>query len=138
MKDTIGNTDLISRLEAAEQGSREFDGLIAVAIDAPRKFFESKGLDFAPEARHVDGPECFGGEPTWGGGGYLFEAPPYTTSMDAAMSLIPEGWFLEVTGGGRDWSVRVTPDGEGKEAIGLAASLALALTAASLRAREAG
>jgi hypothetical protein len=62
----------------------------------------------------------------------------YTTSLDAALTLVPEGWFPWVgknRGSTPEWSsdIRAPTGGYGVEAD--AATSALALTAAALRAR---
>ena len=56
--------DLIKKLEAATEGSRELDGDIVRAI-------LPKGKPFP-----------------------LID-PPYTTSIDAALTLVPEGWHVK-------------------------------------------
>ena len=78
----------------------------------------------------------------------------YTASLDAAMSLVPEGWVMAALcqrepwfcrletddfdsmtfGKGEDWITEITA---GQEAMATAATPALALCAASLRARAA-
>lgn len=61
-------------------------------------------------------------------------APAYTASLDAAMILVPEGWTC--------WSLRserigTGVDGQEQRELAFAATPALALTAACLRARSA-
>jgi hypothetical protein len=58
--------------------------------------------------------------------------PKFTASLDAAVTLVPEGWFWEVRDDGVAWVTR--PDGG---MPGTAAAPALALVAAALRARAA-
>lgn len=80
------------------------------------------------------------------------EFAPYTASLDAALTLVPEGWrlaalcerepwfcrletldFRSVTWGkGEDWITDIT---DGQEAMAKGSSPALALCAAALRAR---
>jgi len=68
---------------------------------------------------------------------------PFTGSLDAAMSLVPEGWRVAGIGetvieGTDPWNVRLLErrfDGRAKLAQGDAATAALALTAAALRTR---
>jgi len=69
---------LISRLEQAEAGSRELDGLIEVAtlFKGNSGYQLDRGKFYANDRRIVA----------------VHEAPHYTTSIDAAMSLVPEGW----------------------------------------------
>lgn len=62
-----------------------------------------------------------------------YQAPSFTTSLDAAMSLVPEeaSWSLYDIVGKRE-SVRM--HGDGYDVLCAAATAALALTAAALRA----
>ena len=60
-------TDLITRLEQAAEGSRDLD----LAIE---KAFE-----------RCDPPELL-----------AFPLPHYTTSLDAALTLVPEGWAWDL------------------------------------------
>lgn len=84
---------LIERLEAAEEGSRELDAEIALAIRAPQEYFSRFDKDTDgypwPGWSDVDGPECYD-DAIWGGGGRGWTAPQYTTSIDAALTLIPK------------------------------------------------
>ena len=57
----------------------------------------------------------------------------YTASLDAAMTLVPEGWIWDVTSTGTAW---VMEDGGDPQLFGDAATPALALCAAALRAKE--
>mgnify|MGYP003393035213 CR=1 FL=1 len=61
-------TDLIARLEAATEGSRELDAEIGAKFGA---------LRYTRNAPNISN------QPIW---------PPYTTSIDAALTLVPEGW----------------------------------------------
>lgn len=63
--------DLIERLERAEEGSRELDAAISRRIGKGSKPSGACGEDFEED------------------GG--FTIPKYTTSLDAAMTLVPEG-----------------------------------------------
>ncbi len=77
--------ELITKLEEAKEGSRDLDGLIGL----------------------LDNPEFELWTPDWWSGGpneYLkddgpplryHQLPHYTTSIDAALTLVPEGWFVE-------------------------------------------
>lgn len=77
--------DLLSRLEAAKEGSRELDYLCHTAIgwvDQDQGGWER------------------GNERT--GEGW----PSYTTSVDAALTLVPEGWRVgEITEYDEHWSI---------------------------------
>lgn len=85
-------TDLIELAERCEQASgsdRELDVLIGVAVDfrigkmSLRERFEVCGL-----ADTVDAAANFHGDILRTG------LPAFTTSIDAAMSLVPEGWRI--------------------------------------------
>lgn len=100
--------DLIARLEAAPEGSRELDQDIFFAVH-----------DQDREAYRAVGPP-----------GVL----PYTTSLDAALTLVPEGcqWGLEVwgeNGGNAAWVM--PPHGHPSR---YAATPALAICIAALKA----
>lgn len=72
-------------------------------------------------------------------------ALPYTASLDAAMSLVPEGMWHEIKGPRRYlniptaspnyWSARLEAWDAGAEGMGWGATPALALGAAALKAR---
>jgi hypothetical protein len=63
--------------------------------------------------------------------------PDYTASLDAAMTLVPEGWFLSVsTHPEGAFAVAVCQDLIGKSDLRVATA-ALALCAAALKARAA-
>ena len=69
----------------------------------------------------------------------LTKVPHYTTSIDAALTLVPEGWslyHLDTFGGGG--YCEVTPsDGDESDCInGQASTPALALCIAALKAKE--
>lgn len=76
--------DLIARLQAAQGPDRELDAEIAVLRGYARK--PAGGLDFA-------GRECF----VWAEPGELFsygtQPPHYTSSLDSALTLVPEGSY---------------------------------------------
>jgi hypothetical protein len=104
--------DLIAKLEAATEGSRELDAEINGALFGKRL------------ARPVD----VAGGP-----------PQYTTSLDAALSLVPEGYAFSVTDGARNranvW--KLSPIKEIPPPYSKGATPALALVIAALRARSA-
>ena len=126
-------SDLIARLEAAEEGSRELDFAIAEHLGMHPRW--SKSTTKARKMhRHVDG----GPIPAWTGG------------IDAALTLVPEGWDYSIgTDTRKDESARkygwarVMERAEdhpghytGNELYAEAATPALALCAAALKARE--
>lgn len=69
--------DLMARLEAAVEGSRELDEAIADALGWMR-----------------------GGEFWWKppGGDYRMGAPGFTQSLDAALTLVPDGYSPNISG----------------------------------------
>jgi len=110
--------DLIARLEAAPEGSRELDAEIAVAV-------WPKLADYAPDTKRGPGHWISPKD------GPVY-AENYTTSIDDALTLVPEGRRFKV---GRD------DDGTGYASVGgprivMSATPALALCIACLRTRE--
>ena len=136
---------LIERLEAAETGSRELDAAVAVAakVDLPSPMGDCKATLRLP--RKDD--DCASGT-YWlvqRSGMSLRTAPPLSTSIDAALTLVPKGWRWEVAdyAGDQDgpraalyrnlYSEEFEPD----DAIGAYGfTPALALCIAALKARE--
>lgn len=117
---------LIARLEAAAEGSRELDAEIAI-------FLNPKLAEW----------ERFGGE-LHGPSDSIFHAPHYTTSIDAALALVPEGWawFAQrigqpfSTGFARLWLPAARTKGLKIEQYqSEAATPALALVIAAMKAR---
>lgn len=129
---------LIARVEGAGGADRELDAMVARAIGRV--------------PAHAMFDYALSGDDTlwWNGLGY--KLPAYTASSDAAISLVPEGYwltfdphFMDEEGIVRfkgyafrpDWS-RWEPSGTNwlnRIESGLCATPALALTAAALRAR---
>ena len=109
--------DLIARLESAPEGSRELDKAIWLHItDAPYVDFRADTADWLPH---------------------------YTTSLDAALELVPEGWTAwELRSHGRktrfsaDLSRMSECDAGEDWAHGMGSTPALALVIAVLRARQ--
>ena len=133
---------LIKKLEQAEAGSRELDERIAFIVrwrpnekDDPRS-----ALSFAMhESKHDYGTAWIAHRPM----NPLWHIPFYTTSLDSALTLVPEGWawFVEkigepfTTGSARLWIPAQWTQGLPKEQfIQDAATPALALCIAALRA----
>lgn len=88
----IDLTSLISRLEKATEGSRELDAEIAVAI------FKADRLpdDLGYVKKTVASDQCAPGMYWYisRSGKSLYAAPRFTTSVDAAISLVPDGWHI--------------------------------------------
>lgn len=74
-------TDLITRLSTATGPSRELDGEIALTFG-----LVPPGMERADDA-------------WWGGGGKQWDAPCYTESIDAALTLVPEGYCWAIKQG---------------------------------------
>lgn len=120
---------LIARVEAAEGPDRELDAAVAVAAKQVPYDFEPAGNGLASWRAMYDN--------RW------WDAPAYTASIDAAMTLVPEG--VEVaTGSGseRSFAQILYPHRKSgkwpqrRSVYTTAATPALALTAAALRAME--
>lgn len=72
-------SDLIARLEAATEGSRELDGDVHVAVQSADEEWVHDGNGrcakyMRPMHKHLE------------------SAPHYTTSLDAALTLVPKGY----------------------------------------------
>jgi len=112
--------NLISRLEQAEAGSRELDAFI----------FRTLAGNPTDHCYELNGK-------------YLIDAnvPNVTTSIDAAMSLVPEGWKLRQMhfngpcADDRKWHLNLHGGKVGEDCfVGRGATPALALVIASLKA----
>lgn len=137
--------DLIERLEKASEGSRRLDALIWQALHPEQPFMTYAG-DVRPPAKPAtyepvgsidfsdwpaDSMEVVAG---------ALGAPRLTTSLDAALTLVPEGWTWDVDATapecGVDWTLH--PQGLEEFAVtGTAPTPALALCIAALKARSA-
>lgn len=138
--------ELVERVEKLDGPSRHIDTQIEILLD--------------PGAQHIIGHEegPFPRKPIYGPRSSFWEwacddsmEPPafggistYTDSLDAATSLVPEGWVLGIqqnchTAGG--WCAKLTRTDGGNVQLDFAQAFAstpaLALTAAALRARAA-
>lgn len=132
--------DLIERVERAEGPCRELDVAIAVSIDwrwddweegdpTVRGHVEKHGLGWMVE-------RCRQSVTVW-----PRLLPAYTASIDAAMTLLPDGWrlrqmhFAAPCADCRKWTINLYGGREGENCFHAeAATPALALVAASLRA----
>ena len=120
--------ELISKLEAASGGSKELDAEIADAVGVASRSRrtasgKSKGREWFVDSH--------GGVQTW-----AQDPPPYTTSLDAALTLVPEGWtgIIPVSGGDDAWLWQ-SGGGAGRGVRVSGTTPALALTIAALKAR---
>ena len=129
--------DLIQRIEAAEGADRELNWLIAEAlgeipyhviqgpVGIPYGWFRGEG---EWSLKCIKASDVYSGVESW-------SPKPYTASIDAALTLVPEGY---------DWSLDSFYDGQGRPHawvckdgpfyIAIAATPALALCAAALKA----
>ena len=127
--------ELASQVEALTEPCRETDAEILAAIGT--HVLEKRGSDREAwwyEAK--TGKRAY--DATYGGYGWPPPHPRFTASLDAAMSLVPEGCCVSAMGEVPDdywWYVNIWEDGE---PVGQpecrARTAALALTAAALRA----
>ena len=110
--------DLIARLEAASEGSRKLD----IALWEELKLIAPGAIS-----------------------GGTYELPHYTTSIDAALTLVPEGWILDELGDdavGSPGAMQIIgataqlSDGGSRKAQGQAPTRPLAACIAGLRARK--
>ena len=118
--------DLIAKLEAATEGSREL--YIAIYTEGlGKRATNHDSLTDDQRARHF---ETF--------------APDFTTSLDAAMTLVPEGcdvtleWWTDINGKLKARADVRSADGDRVYHGRTMPSAALALCTAALEAREAG
>jgi hypothetical protein len=126
---------LADRIEAAERGDRELDRAIAVTQGwrrvAPRFTRSKHGAWISPEdwiGEYASGQPILDG---MHGTTMHREVPAYTTSLDAAMTLVCAERFRRLEYDGGTWWATLT----GQKPCE-AATPALALCAASLRAKE--
>lgn len=126
---------LIARIEAATEGSRELDCVIAVASG---EFFIKGEICGEPAYCYIDSDEVLH-MPGNGGGAAM--VPNYSESVDAALTLVPEGWShgYRLTTANDDLGslVEAWVRTKGRMWHGVTHSTpALALCAAALRARS--
>lgn len=112
---------LIARVETATGPDLELDAEIALASGWRLKFVEGRGC-----WRHGDYSWTVesGGTP-----------PAYTRSLDAALTLVPEGWGFELRRGHGTSGRATCFCWNGKAMAALCTTPALALCSAALRAR---
>lgn len=87
--------DLIARLESAEKGSRELDRKIGIGGLGDREL----GMDNSIRVIARGGIREQGRWPvdgSWELAGRIFSIPHYTTSIDAALTLVPDGMLWQV------------------------------------------
>jgi hypothetical protein len=79
---------LIALLEESKEGSMELDARVHVARDPSRFEITAWSSDIMRGAVWEKLPE---------GMHRYTSAPPYTTSLDSALSLVPEGWGINIS-----------------------------------------
>lgn len=132
--------ELAERCEKAIVPDRDLDGLIMAAL------FRREDRMIGTQEEQDDGSWAPISTPVWvdpATGQWLSTAPrEFTSSIDAAMTLVPEGYAVELSeawGPGRtDWRAVMkarTIDGSGIWPKATSAKPALALCAAALRSR---
>jgi hypothetical protein len=116
--------ELIKRLEAATGPDRELDNLITLAAGYT---IAQKCMPHAPDTYYTPKKK------------YIGVAQRFTESIDAALTLVPEGWTRAVDATAPECGIEVrlfSPD-DTDEAIGDHANEAVAACIAALRARVA-
>jgi hypothetical protein len=145
MTDQEALMDLAERCEKATGADREIDREIAIALS-----IGPHGRSMPPETQRYE--EAYPNMPAdrkehYRRAGYLrslgspdghfgWSPVAFTASLDAAMTLVPEGWFMMLDGepGCILAEVALTAN-PSRTRVSKGATLALALTAACLRAR---
>lgn len=98
---------LIERLEKAEAGSRELDAEIAATLRMPPPDAPAWIVDWdGPYVAHTRAGRV-AVQHTNGETGVYWSAPAFTTSIDAALTLLPEGWDFSVDSGSDGYSATV-------------------------------
>ena len=134
--------DLIARLGSVSEGSRELDARITVTLQLKPEWLRGCDRDlvlvppdprFAPFSTYTVAAGRYGPS---------VEIAHYTTSLDAALTLVPEGMEWHVSNRGQIGAHRLCfasiygPPMVGSECDANAATPALALCVASLKARQ--
>ena len=115
------SNDLIARLEAATGASRELDAAIAEAVGYIVRYDKADPRGTTPYYQPV--PDY-----SWR------PVPTYTASIDAALTLVPEGWDYTIYSRG-EVSVHRSKSGTRTFYDAEAATPALAICIAALKAR---
>ena len=137
-----GVLDLAARIEAATGADREVDRLIEETRPGVLRHSDHTRTDAHRKAPNDEWAYVISGDghPDYPPGqGY--PSPRYTASLDAAMTLVPEGmrWAVDTFSGKAEATIAIIDDATGyyvgDESTSHAVTPALALTAAALRAR---
>lgn len=130
--------DLIKKLEAATGPDREIDLHIFAVLNRPDPIAK---IDWG----------CIGDRVTYGTGEweYCADWPMFTFSVDAALTLVPEGWAIHTIHGGQikdgkqGWAVNICVNGNNMDDLmvereHLDERPAIAICIAALKARAHG
>ena len=123
--------DLIQRLQDASEGSRELDAM----IEREQRRRKAYAVGLNDKTRSHWEPDVYGNVSSQG---TTYASRAFSTSIDAAMTLVPEGWW---------WALMMDGDGGGYQSATssvntnnleflLGATPALALCIAALAAAE--
>ncbi|CAM2954927.1 hypothetical protein BDI01nite_22460 [Brevundimonas diminuta] len=122
---------LIARLEAAEVGSRELDGAICAALGEQPEWATKNHAPTQPQLWTDGKPGLHARE---------WLCPRYTTSLDTGLALAERlpGWVWNMGNDTRCWAHlwNDLPTYDGNPSMGRAATPALALCIAILRAKQ--
>ena len=126
--------ELIKELEEATEGNRELDIDVALTIKPDHRVHSRHPNVTLVPKKLVDRARR----------GYYWSVPHYTTSLDAALILVPEDWGLDltllITARKKEPSIHMFKYGAGlddeKNIFVEASTPALALCIAALKARE--
>ena len=120
---------LIAELETAKEGGRRLDyGIARLLGRSVPRFVDIEEIISNPEAEVV---RLKGGGVSTG-----FRPPRYTTSIDAALTLVPEGWNWQISDIGLAWVGTHLAANKPVRFDGDAATPALALCISALKARD--
>lgn len=89
--------DLIEKLEQATGPDRALDAAITVVLDIREEWLRSDDRPLVASADDKGCPTARLGHVSAGKFGPGFEAPRYTASIDAALTLVPEGSTWDLT-----------------------------------------
>lgn len=107
---------LIAELESAKEGSRELDAMIENWLE------HGSESDLAYILTDIEN---------------ITKPAPYTFSLDAALTLVPEGWYWQISEVGLAWVGTHLTANKPVRFDGDAVTPAIALCIASLRAKDA-
>jgi hypothetical protein len=129
-------SDLITRLEGAEEADRELDARLYVELIARLRRPDIEDMIAARAASHPD-------ENVWLSGARDWQVPPFTSSLDAALGLaerVLPGWWWVVSSTGGECAAEIgnleTPLAD--NIIATSKTPAVALVLAVLKGKDGG